>query len=243
MKLKRRLTALRSENGAAEFVEAVIIYPVVFLSIAFLIYVGLFLLQYTTAAAYAQKVGLLAAREIAYPGYINLVTNGTFSTTAVEADLNEEYSDSENIFAGHLNISFNTSEVDGKAYRYWSTNPLSGSETVFENILKDMIVQESIIGAKDEVSAEVTAENYFVVQYVTVKLTQQLIDFEILDFFGIEQPSVSVTVKAAANDTDEFIRNTDFVIDALEALANKLGIDVNGIKEKVNEAISTLGLN
>ena len=64
-----------------------------------------------------------------------------------------------------------------------------------------------------------------------------------LKAFDIDTPTVKVTATAAANDTDEFIRNTDFAADALEMLAKKLHIDVDSIKEKVEKAKEKLGLN
>ncbi|HAG14852.1 MAG TPA: hypothetical protein DCG49_13480 [Ruminococcus sp.] len=242
-KYKKRVGMLRSESGAAEFVEAAFIYPVVFLCLGFLIYVGLYVLQYTSAAAYAQKVGLLAAREIAYPGYIDLVSNSVYNTGATEADLPAEAETSDNIFGGTVHINFDPNFSESRAYRYWSSNPLSGHEEAFQTILSDMVAENSIIGAEGDVTTEISAANYFVVQYVTVKLTQPLLSFALLDYFGIDAPGVSVTVKASANDTDEFIRTTDFAVDALETLAQKLGLDVAAIKQKLNEARTTLGLN
>ena len=70
-------------------VEAAIIYPIVFLCLFFLIYMGLYILQYMSVSAYAQKVALLASREIAYPGYIDMVDKDRkkYSNAALEADL------------------------------------------------------------------------------------------------------------------------------------------------------------
>lgn len=232
---------IKDENGAAQMVEAAIIYPIVFLCLVFLIYMGLYILQYMSVSAYAQKVALLASREIAYPGYIDMVDKDRkkYSNAALEADLSK----SGNSFNGNISISFNPDETEIRAYRYWSSDPLSGHEEPFENILKEMVRKNSIIGAKNDVTAEISSENYFVVQYVNVHLSQPLMDFAVLDFFGIESPTVAVSVKASANDTDEFIRNTDFAVDAIEAIAKKLGIDVDSMKNKVKEAKEKLGLN
>lgn len=232
---------LKSENGAAQMIEAAIIYPIVFFCLVFLIYMGLYILQYMSVSAYAQKVALLASREIAYPGYINMIDKDgkKYNNAALEADL----SNYGNSFNGNISISFDPNEVESRAYRYWSKDPLSGYEEPFENILTEMVLKNSIIGSKNEVTAEITSENYFVVQYVNVKISQPLMNFAILDYFGIESPTVAVSIKASANDTDEFIRNTDFAVDAIEAIAKKLGIDVDSMKSKVKEAKEKLGLN
>lgn len=229
---------LKSENGAAQMVEAAIIYPIVFLVIFFLIYVGLFILQSITVSAYAQKIALLASREIAYPGYIDLVVDDNlYSSSAVEADLKPGES-----FDGVINLSFDPKAVETRAYRYWSKDPIEKYHTAFEDILKKMIKKNSIIGAKKEVKAKVTSKNYFLTQYVEVNVSQPLMDIGVLSFFGIDSPTVSVRVQAAVNDTDELIRNTDFAVDALEALAKKLGIDVNDLKEKIKNAKKKLGI-
>ncbi len=187
-KYRKRVGMLRSESGAAQFVEAAFIYPVVFMCLGFLIYVGLYVLQYTSAAAYAQKVGILAAREIAYPGYINLCSDATYSTAATEADVSDEAAASDDIFHGTVNINFNPDAAQTRAYRYWTANPLEGYETDFRNILLAMVNNHSIIGTKNTATADIYADNYFVVQYVTVKLTQQHLDFKLRDYFGIESP-------------------------------------------------------
>ena len=239
--MRRIKEIIKDENGAAQMVEAAIIYPIVFLCLIFLIYIGLYILQYMSISAYAQKVALLASREIAYPGYIDMAGKDRkkYSNAALEADLSKY----GNSFNGNISISFDPDESEIRAYRYWSSDPLSGHEEPFENILKEMVRKNSIIGAKNDVTAEISSENYFVVQYVNVHISQSLMDFAVLDFFGIESPTVAVSVKASANDTDEFIRNTDFAVDAIEAIAKKLGIDVDSMKNKVKEAKEKLGLN
>ena len=237
--MKKITSFFRKEDGAAQMIEAAIIYPIVFLCITFLIYIGLYILQYMSVSAYAQKVALLASREIAYPGYINLVSGDPYADASVEANLDN----SNGSFDGLINLSFDPSTVKARAYRYWKSNPLDGYEQPFKNILAKMIRENSIIGAKNEVDIVIKSENYFVVQYVTVSVSQQLMDFPVLEFFGIESPTVKATVQASANDTDEFVRNTDFAVDALNVIANKLGINVDGIKQKVQEAKKTLGLD
>lgn len=236
--MKKILSILKNENGAAQMVEAAFIYPVVFLCIAFLIYLGLYILQFMSVSAYAQKVALLASREIAYPGYINIVTESPYSNASVEADLGNS-----NSFNGRINMTFDPEKVESRAYRYWKSNPLEGYEQSFKDILVEMVRKNSIIGAKDNVDVVIKSDNYFIVQYVTVSVSQPLMDFPILEFFGIESPTVKATVQASVNDTDEFVRNTDFAVDALEIIANKLGIDVNGMKEKVQNAKEKLGLD
>lgn len=239
-RLRKRL---KDENGAVMLIEAVFIYPIVFLAIFFLIYVGLFILQYMSVSAYAQKVALLASREVAYPGYINLVSKDVYTTSAVEADLGTDAEGNTiNSFSGKVTLNFDPKKAQVNAYRYWGDPLSSESKTVLVNILKEMVKKNSIIGAGGDVKATVEAENYFVTQYVKVSVSQPLASFPVLDAFGIEQPTVSATVQASVNDTDELVRNVDFAVDAIRAIAKKLGIDTDNIKQKFKEAKEFLGL-
>ncbi len=241
--MRKLRKCLKEENGAAMLIEAVVIYPIVFLAIFFLIYVGLFILQYMSVSAYAQKVALLASREVAFPGYISLVSEDVYTTAAVEADLGTDSDgDQATSFKGMVKMNFDPKNAQVNAYRYWGDPLSSESKTVLVNILKEMVDKNSLIGAEGEVTASVEAENYFVTQYVKVSVSQPLAGFAVLDFFGIEQPTVSATVQASVNDTDELVRNVDFAADAIKAIAKKLGIDAGSIKKKFKDAKSFLGL-
>ena len=66
---------------------------------------------------------------------------------------------------------------------------------------------------------------------------------QLLTALGYQNPTISVRALATVNDTDEFIRNTDFVCDAMEMLAQKLNIDVKSLRDKVTEFKEKLGLN
>lgn len=221
---------IRKEDGAAELIEAVIIYPVVFLCIAFMLYVGLYILQNITLQTYARKTAMLAAREIVCPGYIDM-----FAKEEYKAYSDASVEGVENLVE-YININKDPRNTDIRPYRYmFSSDPISGHTDGLETILKNMVENNSIIGAKKDVSVEVKSKNYFVVQYVDVSVEQELFDFPVLEYFGIENPKISAKVEASANDTDEFIRNVDFVADTLEYFAKKLGIDVKGIRDKIEE--------
>lgn len=66
--------------------------------------------------------------------------------------------------------------------------------------------------------------------------------FQLLQFFGIENPTVKGVAKATVSDTDELVRTTDFAVDAIEVLANHLGIDTKKVKDTVNQCLGKLGL-
>ena len=222
----------RNEDGAAELVEAAIIYPVVFLALFVLIYVGLYIMQSMTIVSYTQKIATLAARDVACVGYIK--------TDEDDAD-GVIYSSrfSQNTTEGQFKIT----EGSGNAYRYWG-NPLEDSvKACCEDMLKQLANQNSIICASDDLDVTVTCENVFITQYVNAKIEQDLASFAVLEYFGIDTPSVAATAKVSVSDTDELVRNTDFVIDTLTTVAKKFGVNVDSVKETIVKAKKKLNLD
>lgn len=233
----------REERGAMQLIEAAVIYPIVFLLIFVLIYLGLYILQSVTLGVYAQKVAMLAAREVSCQGYSQMVSTGQFSTAAVEMTIPEG-----STYSVSIPTTLKDAEKRGitaRPYRYWG-NPLKDSQReTYEDVLKKIVAENSIIATNksSEVKANITCRNYVLNQQIEVQVTQELAHFAVLDFFGIESPTISGSAVATVSDTDELVRTTDFAADALTALAERMGVDTKKIKEKVNSAISTLGLD
>ncbi|MBR5363381.1 MAG: hypothetical protein IK134_08675 [Oscillospiraceae bacterium] len=259
--MKRRFHILRREDGA-ELIEAALIYPFVLLVLTGLIYMGLFILQYITVGAYAQKVALLSAREVAYPGYISMFTEGKVDTSAVEVALNDytkAASGDETKANGNVIVfSTDTKAVNARNYRYWSSDPLKpslsegegatasrqyNSRSLLEDVMRTMVNQHTMLLGKQNAKIEITCQNYIIMQTVTVDVRQDLMNNQLLNALGVEQPSVHVCALASVNDEDEFIRTTDFICDAIKMIAKKLHLDVDDIAKKVNEVKKTLGLD
>lgn len=244
--MKKQIRFLRCENGA-ELIEAALIYPLVLLVISGLIYFGLFVLQYTTVSAYAQKIALIAAREVAYPGYVGLISQDKLEGSAIEVQL-DDYSQAASSDVIHINTS--VKDVNTRAYRYWSPDPLDTAsfndyqpKSTLTEMMTNMVEHNSIMVGKQSAEVDIQCENLLITQYVTVEVDQQLMNNQLLTALGYQNPTISVRAMATVNDTDEFIRNTDFVCDALEMLAQKLNIDVKSLRDKVTEFKEKLGLN
>jgi len=246
----------KSESGAVEMVEAVIIYPFVFLALGVIIYLGIYMIQYATVQTYAEKIALYGAREIASPGYLEMITSANrqavLGSAAVEADMDVTEEDGLAVIdSGTMKINFDPGNVDVRPYRYWSfdtkneeaSGPFSKSSmTILNGLLKNMVSNNSILCSND-VETNIECENYFLVQFVNVTVSQKIKGMEMLSFFGIDTPKVEVSCKCPVNDVDEFVRNTDFAFDTIEALAEKLGIDVDKLKDKIEDVKKTLHLN
>lgn len=259
--MKRKNHFLRREDGA-ELIEAALIYPFVLLILGALLYMGVFILQYVTVAAYAQKVALLAAREVALPGYIKMISQDTVETSAVEIAL-DDYSqkltsDANSVNGPIIKIPLKAKMANARAYRYLRSDPLEptliernmpddenkykAKDTLTE-IMDRLINENSIMLGRQDAEITITGDNVIVAQYVTVDIRQDLMNNQLMTALGVENPYVHVTAMASANDTDEFIRNTDFVCDALQMIAKKLNIDTKKVYDKFEQVKEKLQLN
>lgn len=226
---------IKDETGAAMIVEAVIIYPIVILCLFFLIYVGLLMIQSAMLSSCAEKMAMVAAREVAYPGYLKS-TGGAFTSNSVDLD-----------DGGEVNVTFIISETEIKPYRYWSPDPLSNEskETIKDiicNPVYGIVKTQSILGTR-KTEATVICTNYLITQYVKVTIKQEVLDIGVLKYFGLSNPTVNVEAVAAVGDSDEFVRNTDLMYDAVKWLAEKLGIDFKKIKGKIESALDKIGIS
>ena len=227
---------IRNQSGAALVVEAVVIYPLVILCLFFLLYMGLIIIQSSVLNSIAQKMALVAAREVAYPGYLTLAGDDAFATAGVEMKTNST-----------IKLDFETNNVKVEAYRYWSKDPLSSAAkdkiTSLISDPKNGLVKSQSLLDLGKVEAKVTCSNYAVTQFVTVTIEQEILNNDVFRFFGIENPTISARAVASVNDSDEFVRDVDLVIDAVDWLAKKLGINIAELRSKVESAIDKIGLN
>ncbi len=238
--MKKIKNFLKEEKAAAQMIEAAIIYPVVFLIIFLMIYLGLYILQSVTIGVYAQKVAMLASREVSSPGYFTFTDKQSYSNSGVELTGGIPQIDQNKIYEGFIDERTSSPVV----YRYWRGEKAFNdkSRQYYTDILSKMVKENSIIASGNKVKVDISCENNFVAQFIDVKVEQELMHFSLLDFFGIKSPTISATAKATVSDTDELVRNVDFVADALKVLADKLGIDLNNVSSTVRKVCTDLGL-
>ena len=254
--MKRLKAFWKEEKAAAQMMEALLLYPIVFLIIFLMFYLGLYILQSVSLGTYAQKTALLASRELSQPGYRHLISSSSYSTGAVEMDgafQNSGASDAEHdgdtVKLTSINM-YGKEMTDhiGIAYRFFipGRDPLTADgREYYETILKDMVKKTSVLQSKNSnnaIKVNVTCENKIIAQYVHVSVEQELVHFPILDFFGVEPLTVSASAVATVSDTDELVRTTDFVADAISSLVQRLGIKPDKLRSSVNNALETLGL-
>ena len=232
----------KDQTGAALVVEAVVLYPLVILCLFFLVYMGLIIVQSSVLNATAQKTALLASREVAYPGYLSMIKNqdgsDAFSNSAIEMKS-----------AGIVNMTYEPDEIKIEAYRYWGKDPLSESakqiiQTMICNPKSGIVKAQSLLNM-GKIEARVSCSNYAVTQFVTVTIEQEIMDIGVFRYFGIENPKLTAIAVASVNDSDEFVRDVDLIIDAAKWLGDKLGLgkNISKLRSKIKSAIDKIGLN
>ena len=238
---------MQHEKGGYEMTEAAIMYPFTFLMIMFVMYVGIYLVQLSTVSSYAQKIAILAAREVSCPGYSDIVDGARYQTAASELDfsLNGEVTEAgKKAFEGKVNVNNKVEDIKLRAYRYWRKPLTDDDKTHYQLILHDLVQNNSMMrgAAGDSVTATVSCQNYIVVQYITTEVEQELFHFGLLEFLGVKQPSVKASAMVPITDTDELVRTTDFTTDAIASLAKRMGIDMSSFKKTVVKCLKTVGL-
>ncbi|WP_295219021.1 hypothetical protein [Ruminococcus sp.] len=184
---------------------------------------------------YAQKVAVVAAREISYPGYMNLAEGGDpvsiFGTNAIDWE---------------TNVKIEVKKATIYPYRYLTT--LGKGKILDDAQLKNLqevassiVTENSLLVTDKPIEIEIETENYFISQQVDITITETLPTPGVFSWFR-ETSKLSATASATANDPDEYVRNTDLVFDFLDILGKKLGIKdgISGAIEKVKSVIEDI---
>lgn len=212
-KLKEKLN---KEDGAVQIVEATFVFPIMFIILFFLIYMG------NAYYVKAQVEAIVVDKAIAGANYCTDPILQTIKDGGAIPKL---------------------SELDLDPYRYFS-----GMNGVEEKISRE--VEEAIEGSSVSLfrnmepvvktrRSDISKYNNFVL-YSTFSVEVKCeVEFPI-KFLGRSTPTLLVITsrsEIAVNDTAEFIRNTDMVIDYFED--SKLGQSIKGVFDKINDFLDT----
>lgn len=207
---------LNKEDGAVQIVEATFVFPIMFIILFFLIYMG------NAYYVRAQVEAIVVDKAIAGANYCTDPILQTIKEDGVIPKL---------------------SELDLDPYRYFS-----GMNGVEEKISRE--VEEAIEGSSVSLfrnmepvvktrRADISKYNNYVL-YSTFSVEVRCeVEFPI-KFLGRSTPNLLVITsrsEIAVNDTAEFIRNTDMVIDYFED--SKLGQSIKGVFDKINDFLDT----
>ena len=203
-----------SETGVSTIVEATVILPLCLIVIMAL---------YSTSLYVCQRANLQASLEDALVYYKNEETD-TYVTATSQA-----YSRSDAVTASRFDIGF-----DGRKFPYrllWMK--FQKNDGGFESLFRQMY-RYSFFTSADHVTVTTTPRNYLI--YKEISATAEETFTLPIDFSAIGLPStltVNASAKVVVADGDEFVRNTDFVVDILAD--TKLGKTASELVGKVSE--------
>lgn len=238
---------LFSETGSASVIEAIIIYPITFLCIVFLIFSGFTFLQRAMLQATADRVSEYISRCIAYPGY-NEIIDPFYDSETVAANKNRtlgnrietamSISDPYRYVCGIFGLNRDTKDI-----------PAQAQKSLIENgYLKSI----SFIVPKDEtiVYKGVSSENGYVciisanTSTITVTLAQHYVFADFFKMIGMNGRQQVLLGKSSSSvmDASEMIRLVDFSYDTVKMIFGRFE-GGEELFDKIQDAMSTISGN
>ncbi|MBR1432584.1 hypothetical protein [Ruminococcus sp.] len=230
----------KDERGNSSVVEAAIIYPVVFVCVLFLIMSGFTYAQKALLQANADRLSTYIANCISFPGYDELVdpfyepAKSTAMTTRISSAMlrSEPYRYVAGLFGLNSDVKRVASEsqkgmVNGFLNNISYLKPSSNDVPIPAEMSK--LSPSKNNGYICAISADTAS--------ITVYLGQSYIFANYFRFIGLNGKKQLIYGKSTANVSDnvELIRIVDFAFDTIEEVSNKLGIDVDKIKNFINK--------
>lgn len=215
-KIKQNLT---SESGAVAIVEATFVFPVMFIVLFFLIYMGNAYYIKAQVESVVERYAIQGAAYCADPILETIKETGSVPSLSSPDLKIEPY---RYIFGGMDNV-----ETD--ICNFVEAEIKNSSVTFFRNMEPRLITPTHNIAKFN---------NYVVYSTFSVEAKYE-IQFPI-KFFGSNTPAVltiSSRAEVPVNDTAEFIRNTDMVIDVFHG--TKIGQKISDVFGKINDFISS----
>ena len=217
------------DESAGVMVENVVVLPLVFVIIIFMIVSSFLIHDRTTIETAARRGATYASHCLSDPNYASLVGQSG------DLDLSKPVE----------NISFSSVGKNIKAYRY-ITGGASVQNVVEAEVKK--IVNKSRINwiPQESITVQCSQENKIIYQDVCVKVTSKYQLPGWFEWFGLESEyEIETEAKLSAVDPDEFIRNADLVVDLITQIDNATGghigkaLDsISGIVAKLSDWIS-----
>lgn len=214
------MKVIQNENGAVSIVEASIVFPVMFIVLFFLIFMGNMFFVQAQVEAVVQTNAIRGATLCSDPLLEYVEEQGNYPSPGDLSVKPYRY-----IFGG-------MNDIETKVEKSVKADLESSNSTFFKNM------QPKI---RNKGKGKIAKYNNFVL-YSTFSVE---VDYTItlpISFFGSEKLKVadmSARAEVAVNDTPEFIRNTDMVVDMFSG--TKLGNKIQDVFNKINSFLSDIG--
>lgn len=194
-------------------VEAVIVFPIVLLTVFALIYLGLFKLQEMAMLYQVQRVAHQGAHVLAHPGYKELgdYTQKPVDFSSDPADVNAYYK------AAHDNLLVLYREIAG--YGAWT------SQGELQSFMDEVAESTLILAGGDFADNTVTIKRGLFSTQIMAEVTFSFPTPGIMRFFDYpDSLAFKQSATAVAMDPANFVRMVDLAGDALTVVSEKLGI-------------------
>lgn len=213
----KTIEKLKNENGAAQILEASIVFPVMFIILFFLIYMGNVHYQKAQIEAVVTEAAIKGAGYCADPILQTIKEKNGIPT--ISSLKTEPY---RYIFGG-------MNDIEKKIGSEVADTIQKSTLTFFSNMSPKLTTKASDIAKFN---------NYVIYSTFSVEVKYQ-IQFPIRFLGEKTPPMIQITSRAEmpVNDVAEFIRNTDMVLDVFHG--TKLGQSISNLFGKINDFISS----
>ena len=241
---------LKSEAGAANIIEAIIILPVVFLCVFFLLFSGLTFVQRAILQSNADRLAQYISKCISYPGYSEIID--PFYGEKKEATMSDritaamEISDPYRYMLGWLGLNGTAKEMPEKATTEMIDNGYLKSVSFIvpkdDTVIYPAELENMYNDTGDGYICAITANT----STVTVYLGQNYVFAEFFRMIGMGGKRQMLFGKSTSNVTDvpEMVRLVDFSFETIESMITTFGGE-NGVDfvQKVKDTIKKISGN
>lgn len=212
------------DESAGVMVENVIVLPLVFVIIIFMIVSAFLVHDRVTIETAARRGATYASHCISDPNYATLVGQSG------ELDFSKSVE----------NMSFSSVGKNIKAYRYLTGG--ASVQGVVESEVKKIVNKTRINWVpQDSITVTCSQENKIIYQDVSVKVTSTYHLPGWIEWFGLESEyKIETEAKLAAVDPDEFIRNADLVVDLITQIDDATGGHIGKALDSISSMASKL---
>lgn len=212
----------RDERGAVSVIEAALIYPVVILTVAVTLYIGIYIYETALLKDKAEITAVQAAKSISFAGYDELT--------------GEKDSISDELLPGQVNSAYE----DNKPYRYIVKGEVSGQ---FSKNASDYA--SGLIISSDSVECDIEIKRHLLNREVNVTIRKNISMPQLFSILGMNsQYGIHVSASALTADPAEFIRNTDFTVNTVTYLTERFHVTekLAPMREKITGLLRRFGI-
>lgn len=217
---------LRDERGSVQVIEAALVYPVVILSTAALIYFGMYVFEASLLNDRAKAAAVMASKTVAFTGYEEL--GDIYSRLEFRPD--DEKPDRNRVDKYYAGQS---------PYRYLKNGT---ADDRFTEMVSEYASDGLLSGTA--VTCTVDVERRIFDREVVVTVEKEIMLPGVLKTLGVSgNRKITAVASAVTSDPAEFVRNTDLTLEAVNVFGEKTGLSSKlfGIRTRIEGILGKLG--